>query len=113
MPKYKEGGIHGGDKSKSKLSAKVQEEYRAKIDINLICKSLKSHLEGTLDLSATQLRAAEILLKKVLPDLTSVTVNTDPDSPFLIKDISSSPYEGQSQTWLADNSEVIEGESIQ
>jgi len=93
----------GGNTVKPRLSPRVQDEYRAKIDINLICKSLKEHIKGTLEMSATQIRASEILLKKVLPDLASITVSGDQDNPFLIKDISAKPLEAKSTTWLEHN----------
>ena len=45
---------------------------RAKIKVGNIITYLQRHLHGEVELSATQLKAAEILLRKALPDLTSV-----------------------------------------
>jgi hypothetical protein len=48
------------------------EETRAKIKVGLLLKHLMDHAVGEIEMSATQIRAAEILLKKAMPDLTSV-----------------------------------------
>lgn len=45
---------------------------REGIPVSLIIRKLGSHIAGRADLSPTQIRAAEILLKKSLPDLTAV-----------------------------------------
>ncbi len=47
-------------------------ETRLKIQVSNIVTYLYEHLAGNRELSSTQLKAAEILLKKALPDLTSV-----------------------------------------
>ena len=49
-----------------------QEDVRAKIQTSQIVNRLMDHLLGVLELSATQIRAAEILIKKTLPDLQAV-----------------------------------------
>ena len=48
------------------------ENTRAKIKVGNIITYLQRHLAGECQLSMTQLKAAEILLRKALPDLTSV-----------------------------------------
>lgn len=48
------------------------ENTRAKIQTSQIINRLAKHILGKLELSPTQVRAAEILLKKTLPDLTNV-----------------------------------------
>lgn len=45
---------------------------REKIKTSQIINALHNHLVGKWQLSATQIRAAEILLKKTLPDLSAV-----------------------------------------
>lgn len=106
-------GNSGVTSGKPRLSPKVIEEYRAKIDTNTITNSLIGHIKGEVEMTSTQVTAALGLLRKCLPDLAALTINNDADSPFLIKDISSSPYEGQSNQWLESNSEIIEGETVQ
>ena len=73
---------HGGDRSKPRLSPKVQEETRAKIDTTTIVNKLINHVKGDLKLEASQIRAAEILLKKTLPDLSATELSQDPDRPI-------------------------------
>lgn len=51
---------------------KHTEITRERIRVGTIISRLHRHVKGELELTATQIRAAEILLKKALPDLTSV-----------------------------------------
>lgn len=106
-------GKSGMRSGKPRLSPKVLEEMRARIDTNNIIKALSSHVEGNKPMESTQVTAALGLLKKTLPDLAAITVSGDQDNPFLIKDISSKPLEQNSAQWLADNRGVIEGETVQ
>ena len=46
--------------------------WRERIRGGVILRRLMDHVEGKIEMSSTQLKAAEILLRKVLPDLTSV-----------------------------------------
>ena len=113
MPtKYIARGNNGGNKSKSRLSPKVQDQVRALIDSSSIVRTLNSHIKGDLKMEASQLRAAEILLRKCLPDLASISISGDPDNPFLVQDISDKPLEHSSTKWLESNKEVIEGETV-
>jgi hypothetical protein len=45
---------------------------RERIQTSQIVNRLTDHLDGKVELSATQIRAAEILLRKSLPDLSAV-----------------------------------------
>lgn len=45
---------------------------RQRISTGMILSRLTKHVRGEIELTATQVRAAEILLKKALPDLASV-----------------------------------------
>lgn len=50
----------------------------------MILRKLHAHIEGTLELSPTQIQAARILLNKTAPDLKAIEykgtidINTDP-----------------------------------
>lgn len=55
---------------------------RAKIQTTQLIKRLLQHANGEVEMSATQVRAAEVLLKKTLPDLSAVTMGSDPDHPL-------------------------------
>lgn len=65
-------GASGKGNGKVKLSPKVQEETRAKIDTTTIVNKLMGHVKGSNKMESTQIRAAEILLKKTLPDLQAI-----------------------------------------
>lgn len=52
-----------------KRRVKLTDEWKQKIGAGVIMQRLVKHVNGKLDLSPTQVRAADILLKKVIPDL--------------------------------------------
>lgn len=56
---------------------KMSEEHRTKISNSKIFNRLLSHAEGTLEMTPTQVQVGLALMKKVLPDLSSVAL-TDP-----------------------------------
>ncbi len=47
-------------------------ETRAKIKTSQLVNMLTAHALGDVEMSATQVKAIEVLLRKTLPDLTSV-----------------------------------------
>lgn len=49
-----------------------QDDVRAKIQASQLVNRLTNHVLGKAEMSATQVRAAEVLLKKSLPDLSTV-----------------------------------------
>jgi hypothetical protein len=53
----------------ARLNRRHQDLVRAKIQASQIINRLRKHIEGEVELSATQVRAAEILLNKSLPNL--------------------------------------------
>ncbi len=58
------------------------EETRAKIQTSQIINRLQNHIDGPGDdMTNTQLKAAEILLRKSLPDLAAVTISGDAENP--------------------------------
>lgn len=56
-------------------------EMRARIQATLLLKKMQDHALGVSEMSPTQIRAAEILLKKTMPDLSAVELSGDPDKP--------------------------------
>lgn len=50
------------------------EEYRLSIDAVWILKRLKAHVAGEIKMLPTQVMAAQILLKKCMPDLQQIDV---------------------------------------
>lgn len=54
------------------LRPKHSDEVRSKIQASQLINRLSDHVNGKVELSSTQVKAAEILLKKSIPDLSSV-----------------------------------------
>src|SRR5262245_38352386 len=50
---------------------------RAKIRAAYLIRRLQLHVAGKINLSPTQIRAADILLRKIIPDLTQATITSD------------------------------------
>lgn len=65
----------------ARLNPAHDERTRAKIQTSQLLNRLMSHANGEVEMTPTQVRAAEILLKKTLPDLSSVEIGSDPDKP--------------------------------
>jgi hypothetical protein len=57
------------------------DEVRAKIQASQLINRLHNHAFGKVELSPTQVRSIEILLKKGVPDLSSVTLQGDAENP--------------------------------
>lgn len=64
-------------KNKGTKDAPWDDKVRGKIQASMLVNSLSDHVLGKGKLSSTQVRAAEILLKKVIPDLKSSEVTLD------------------------------------
>lgn len=58
-----------------------QADVRSKIQASQLVNRLTNHALGEVELSATQVRAIEILLKKTIPDLSAMELSSDPDKP--------------------------------
>lgn len=63
---------------------RMSDEHRVKIQNSNILNALIEHVEGKREMSATQVSAGVALLKKVLPDLSQVTVQGDEDNPLQV-----------------------------
>ena len=60
-----------------------QEDVRKKIQVSQLLNVLQNHALGeTEDLSPTRMKAIEILLRKSMPDMASVTVSGDSEQPL-------------------------------
>lgn len=53
------------------------DETRAKIQTSQLINRLSDHVFGKVELSPTQVRSAEILLKKTIPDLSAAENTTE------------------------------------
>lgn len=68
--------------AKRTLRPKHSDEIRAKIQATQLVKRLTNHALGEIELSATQIRAIEILLKKSVPDLSAVELTGAEGGPI-------------------------------
>lgn len=59
-----------------------QDDVRAKIQTSQLINRLENHALGKLDLSQTQIKAIEVLIRKTLPDLSAVTLSGDDKNPL-------------------------------
>ena len=59
----------------------LTQNWKDKIQIAVIIDRLVKHVNDEIDMKPTQLKAAEILLKKVAPDLASTQIEGNPDQP--------------------------------
>lgn len=53
------------------------ENTRKKIQASQLINRLESHALGEIELSSSQIKAIEVLLKKILPDLAALHTTTD------------------------------------
>lgn len=62
---------------------RLNDDWRSKIQTSMLINRLQGHANGENNMSPTQIKAAEILLRKAAPDLTATTL-TDPEgnNPF-------------------------------
>lgn len=50
----------------------LDEEWRDRIKVGVLLNRLMNHAVGEIEMSNTQIKAAEILLRKKIPDLAAV-----------------------------------------
>lgn len=63
---------------------RMDDSHRAKIANSKILSRLIGHVEGKVELSATQVSAGIALLKKVMPDMVYNQHAGDPDNPLAV-----------------------------
>jgi hypothetical protein len=80
------------------------DETRLKIQTSQLLIRLQNHVLGEVEMTSTQLRAAEVLLKKTLPDLTSVEMSGDDGGPMKMVIEWATQSESESDTSPDDNS---------
>lgn len=62
-----------------------QEDVRKKIQTSQLINRLTDHALGEVELTSTQVRAIEILLKKTIPDLSAIEHSGDDANPMAHK----------------------------
>lgn len=75
----------------ARIRTKHQDEVRARIQASVLIGLLESHAMGETELSASRIRAIELLLKKSIPDLQSVELTGNDDNPVALKVITGIP----------------------
>ena len=60
-------------------------QTREKIRTSQLINRLEKHAFGEVDLTPTQVRAIEVLIKKTLPDLASVELTGDKENPVALQ----------------------------
>jgi hypothetical protein len=65
----------------------LSDSWKEKIRTTMLINRLNSHIFEDVEISPTQMKAIEILLKKVAPDLKAVEVSGNEDSPLAITTI--------------------------
>jgi hypothetical protein len=66
---------------KGPLTAVKLDEMRRRIQSTLLLKKLEDHVLNGTEMTQTQLRAAEVLLRKTVPDLTAVQLTGEDGGP--------------------------------
>ena len=64
----------------ARLNPRHQDMVRDKIQASQLINRLTQHALGNVELSATQVKAIEILLKKSVPDLSAVSISGTGDN---------------------------------
>ena len=66
----------------ARLRPRHQDEIRAKIQASQLINVLTNCALGEIELTATRLKAIEILLRKSVPDLAAIEVTGDANHPI-------------------------------
>ena len=67
----------------ARIRKQHQDEVRARIQVSQLINVLENQALGiSEDLSPSRMKAIEILLRKSLPDLSSVEISGDQDAPL-------------------------------
>lgn len=72
-------------KNKGTVDKPWSDTTRERIQTSMLLNRLSDHVVGKVEMKTTQVRAADILLKKVLPDLSSVELSGDKENPAVIR----------------------------
>lgn len=83
-----DGSDSGGASGDASMAARKKlwhpDIVRQRIRVSQLLNRLNNHAAGKCEMSQTQVRAAEILLKKSLPDLSSVEMTGEGGGPLQI-----------------------------
>lgn len=79
---------------------KASHDYktRQKIKTTQLVNRLTDHALGKIELSTSQVRSIEVLLRKTLADLSQTTLVGDEDQPLTVNTIELVPLRGNSKS---------------
>jgi hypothetical protein len=66
-----------------KLKLWLTDEWKQKIRLSMLLNRLQDHASGKIEMTQTQVRAAEILLRKVAPDLSATDATITHKTSFV------------------------------
>lgn len=69
----------------ARIRKQHSDEIRAKIQTSQLVNRLTDHALGKVDLSPTQVRAIEVLIRKTLPDLSAVDLDAQVQADVTVK----------------------------
>lgn len=69
----------------ARLNTRHTEEIRAKIQASVIIERMHRHVLGDLEMTATQVNAANSLLDRSVPKLSQIQHTGDPENPVQAK----------------------------
>jgi hypothetical protein len=88
----------------------LSEDWRQKIQTSMIINRLQDHIKGTVELSPTQVSAANILLKKIAPDLQAVEHSGEVETSYVARLPTASKTMDE---WQASHANSLEPKTIQ
>ena len=81
------------------------EQTRLRIKTSMLLNRLHDHIFNAAEMSATQLRATEILLKKTCPDLTAIEHSGEMQTSYVLR----APLPAkQADEWQIENAPTIQ-----
>ena len=63
-------------------------KVRERIQTSMLLDRLGNHAVGSIEMTQSQIKAAEILLRKTIPDLKAIEHSGDPQNPVVVKNLS-------------------------
>ena len=81
----RKSGTQGGARSGLRKSRPWDARVREKIKVGRLITNLMKCADGKMEISMTRLRAIEILLRKVVPDLSRTIVQTDVNVRYVVR----------------------------
>lgn len=71
----------------TRINLTHDEKTRQLIQTSQLVNRLNQFANGEITIDRDRMKAIEILLRKTLPDLSSVTMSSDPENPLFPKEI--------------------------